>query len=95
MLFAVEYVYDQTRTEDLESLRPQHRAFLQGLHEAGDLVAAGRWQDAGAPGALILIEAYDDAKALALLDADPFHRAHLISRRTARAWTPVIGKLAE
>ncbi|ROR74470.1 YciI family protein [Bogoriella caseilytica] len=95
MLFAVEYVYDQTRTEDLESLRPQHRDFLQHLHDEGSLVVAGRWQDAGAPGALLIVEAYDDAAALELLDADPFHRAHLITQRTARAWSPAIGKLAE
>lgn len=93
MLFAVEYVYDQTRTEDLDALRPEHRAFLQGLHDDGRLVAAGRWQDAAAPGALLLVEAEDHDLALRTLDEDPFHRAQLITQRTARAWQPAIGSL--
>ena len=92
-LFAVEYVYDQNRTRDLDALRPQHRAFLGGLHEAGSLVASGPWLDAAAPGALLLVRAENHDAAIHLLDSDPFHRAHLIVRRTARAWSPVVGTL--
>ncbi|MFC7406751.1 YciI family protein [Georgenia alba] len=92
-LFAVEYVYDQARTADLDTLRPQHRAFLQGLHDDGKLVASGPWEDAAAPGALLLVKGENHDDVLHLLDADPFHRAHLILRRTARAWQPVIGSL--
>jgi uncharacterized protein len=93
-LFAVEYVYDQNRTRDLDTLRAQHRAFLGGLHESGSLLAYGPWQDAAAPGALLLVRAENHDAAIHLLDSDPFHRAHLIVRRTARAWSPVIGSLA-
>ncbi|MFD1506894.1 hypothetical protein FE374_07670 [Georgenia yuyongxinii] len=93
-LFAVEYAYDIARTQDTETLRPQHRAFLTGLHEAGVLVAYGPWLDAAAPGALLLVHATNHDEVLKTLDADPFHRAHLIVRRTARAWQPVIGQLS-
>ncbi|MPV37918.1 YciI family protein [Georgenia subflava] len=92
-LFAVEYVYDIGRTGDLDQLRPQHRAFLSGLHDEGTLVASGPWSDAATPGALLLVRAADHDAVLKVLDADPFHRAHLIVRRTARAWNPVIGSL--
>ncbi|GAA4422214.1 YciI family protein [Georgenia halophila] len=93
-LYAVEYVYDQSRTTDVETLRPQHREFLQALHEDGVLVASGPWQDAAAPGALLLVKGEDHDSVLHQLDRDPFHRAHLIVRRTARAWNPVIGSLS-
>ncbi|WP_127129150.1 YciI family protein [Georgenia sp. SYP-B2076] len=93
-IFAVEYHYDTTRTQDIETLRPQHRAFLKSLHEAGTLIASGPWLDNAAPGALILIRAADHHAALDALDPDPLHRAHLITHRAARAWQPVIGSLA-
>jgi uncharacterized protein YciI len=92
-LFAVEYHYDIARTADIETLRPQHRAFLRELHESGVLVASGPWLDAAAPGALMLLRAESHDAVLKLLDPDPFHRAHLIVRRHARAWQPVIGTI--
>lgn len=93
-IFAVEYVYDIARTADIDHLRPDHRAFLGDLQEQGSLVASGPWLDAATPGALILLRAEDHDAALAMLDRDPFHRARVIVRRTARAWSPVIGTLA-
>ncbi len=92
-LFAVEYVYDQARTADIDALRPQHLEFLRQLHEDGRLVAAGRWQDAATPGALLLVHGQDHDDVLHLLDGDPFHRAHLVVRRTARPWQPAVGSL--
>lgn len=93
-LFAVEYVYDSERTRDLDTLRPKHREFLKGLLDAGTLVASGPWADAAAPGALLLVHGADHDAVLATMNDDPFHRAHLILRRTARAWSPVLGSLA-
>ncbi|UNX56177.1 YciI family protein [Georgenia sp. TF02-10] len=92
-IFAVEYAYDTTRTEDLDKLRPEHREFLAGLHDAGVLVVSGPWLDAAAPGALLMVRAINHDAALEALDPDPFHRAGLITSRTARAWDPVVGKL--
>ncbi len=93
--FAVEYVYDTTRTADIDTLRPEHREFLNGLAEAGTVLASGPWLDNAAPGALLLVSAEDDAQVKQILDADPFHRAHLISHRKVRAWNPVIGAFAD
>jgi hypothetical protein len=93
-IFAVEYVYDITRTGDIDALRPQHRAFLSKLHEAGVVMASGPWMDAASPGALLLVRAENHTEVLKVLDPDPFHRAHLLTRRTARAWKPVIGDIA-
>ena len=92
-IFAVEYVYDTARTADIDQLRPEHREFLSALHEAGTLIVSGPWADAATPGALLLLHAADQDEALSVLDDDPFHRAHLITHRTARAWNPVIGDL--
>lgn len=93
MICAVEYTYDPDRAAELGELRPRHRDFLRSLNESGDLIASGPWVD-GAPGALLLVRAADADAALELLAADPFQRAGLIARRTARGWDPVVGDLA-
>ncbi|HLS15240.1 MAG TPA: YciI family protein [Beutenbergiaceae bacterium] len=89
--FAVEYTYDVTRTEDLDTLRPEHREFLGGLLQEGTLLASGPWLDNAAPGALLLVVAEDPQTVKRLLDDDPFHRAKLITHRNIRAWNPVLG----
>ena len=94
-VFAVEYTYDTTRTDDLAAVRPEHREFLAGLVEAGSLIASGPWLDNAAPGALLLVLAEDVDGAFRLLDEDPFHRAHLVTKRTARPWNPIMGALRE
>lgn len=88
-VFAVTYVYD-SRDAERDALRPDHRAFLRSLHEQGVLLASGPWTQ-GAPGALLLVVADDEAGAVALLDADPFWTAGLVTDRSARGWNPVIG----
>ncbi|ACZ30570.1 YCII-related protein [Xylanimonas cellulosilytica DSM 15894] len=93
-VFAVTYEYSPDSAR-LGELRPEHRAFLSGLHDAGSVIVSGPLpaDDGGAGGALILIEA-DDADAVAtLLDTDPFRREGLIAERTVRDWLPVIGSL--
>ncbi len=94
-VFAVEYTYDAARTDDVATLRPEHREFLRGLLEQGALLASGPWLDNAAPGALLLVVAPDMDAAQRLLDDDPFHRAHLVSKRTLRPWNPVIGPFTE
>lgn len=94
-VFAVEYVYDPARTDDIATLRPQHREFIARLHEEGTVLASGPWQDNATPGALLIVTGQDVDAVQRLLDEDPFHQAHVISQRTLRPWNPVIGAFAE
>lgn len=94
-VFAVEYTYDISRSEDRATLRPVHREFLRGLQEAGSLLASGPWLDNATPGSLLLVVAQDADAVQRMLDDDPFHRAHLITQRTLRPWNPVFGPFTE
>jgi uncharacterized protein YciI len=91
-VYAVLYTYDD-RTTRRDEVRPEHRAFLSGLLDAGSLLASGPWAD-GAPGALLLVRADSPAAVEELLDGDPFHREGLVIGRTVREWTPVFGPWA-
>ena len=93
-VFAVEYVYDSARTDDIAALRPQHREFIARLHEEGSVLASGPWEDNAAPGALVIMSAEDADAVQRLLDEDPFHQAHLITQRTLRPWKPILGPFA-
>ena len=88
-LFAVTYEYtDAPRQRDAH--RPEHVAFLSGLHESGRLVVSGP-ADGGTRALLVFSgESADDVAAL--LDDDPFRREGLIARRTVSAWSPFFGK---
>ena len=92
-LYAIEYTYDTTRATEIDARRPDHRAHLAALHEAGVNLASGPWTE-GAPGALLLIRADSPEHALAAVDGDPFHTHGLVTRRTVRGWNPVIGDLS-
>jgi uncharacterized protein YciI len=94
-IIAVTYVYAPD-TARLDAVRPAHREFLGSLHERGVVRVSGPLPATGeAPsGALIVVEADDDAAALATLDGDPFREAGLVAERSAREWVPVIGGLA-
>lgn len=91
LTFAVEYDYSGS-LEALAEIRPEHRAFLRTLHDAGHLLASGPLPDDG--GALLLVTANDDDAAQALLTPDPFQRAGLVARVRVRRWNPVIGPWA-
>ncbi len=90
-IYAVEYTYDITRTEDIATLRPEHRSFLGDLHQEGTLLASGPWLDNAAPGALLLVREESPEAVGRTLDGDPFQRANLITHRSIRAWNPVFG----
>ena len=95
-IFAVTYTYaDQPAV--LDAFRPEHRAFLRGLLDEGTLLASGPLaQDAANPaGALLLVDAPDEASVASTFDADPFARENVITRRTVRPWSPVIGPWAD
>lgn len=105
-VFAVQYDYAD-RPDALTEVRPAHRAFLSGLVEDGALLASGpfrtgageAWPAAGGQaeaaragaGALLLVRAESAEAAAELLAPDPFLTAGLITQRTVRGWTPVMG----
>lgn len=93
-IVAVEYLYDPTRTAEIDEVRPAHREFLRGLLDAGTLLASGPHVDVDAPSALLILRAPSAEAALAALDEDPFTQHGLISERTARLWNPVLGPWA-
>ena len=84
--FAVEYVYDPSKTELMDQVRPRHRAYLGALRDEGKNLGSGPLSG-DAPGAL---RADAETDVLAMLDADPFHEAGVVSSRTVREWNPVI-----
>ncbi len=95
-IFAVTYTYAD-KPAVLDAFRPEHRAFLSGLLEEGTLLASGPLaQDVANPaGALLLLDATDEAAVATTLDADPFAREDVITRRTVRPWVPVFGPWAD
>lgn len=89
--FAVRYTYVDDAAL-LDAHRPDHRAFLRGLHEAGHLVLSGPL--GGEPaGGLLVLEGESPEAVLALLDVDPFRKVGALAEREAREWTVVIGEL--
>lgn len=90
-IYAVEYRYVTDRDEEMNQVRPTHRAFNGRLAEQNLLLAAGPY--VGTHDALIIVRAQDEAGALALLEDDPFNQQGFIAQRSAREWNPVIGLL--
>lgn len=87
-IFAVNYVYDPERSDEVAEIRPKHREFLASLFEKKELLASGPWGDGEA---LIVIPADSEAAALARLNDDPFHQAGVIVERTAKPWKVIYG----
>lgn len=88
-IYAVEYTYFDA-PEQLNNTRPEHRAFLRSLLDAGSLLASGPLMEQ-APGALLIVRAADHESVTTLLASDPFAQAELIAKTTVRRWNPVIG----
>lgn len=89
---AVQYVYDDRR--DLQDeVRPAHRAYLGGLADQGLLLGSGPYTD-GDAGALLVFSTEDRAQLDALLAADPFDHAGVISSVGVRTWNVVLGPWA-
>ena len=87
--FAIHYTYDD-RSAERDELRPPHRAYLGELADAGTALAYARYDDDGAPGALLVFDAQDSPAVERLLAADPFMEAGLVVHHEVRAW-PAIG----
>ena len=103
-IFTVHYAYG-ARSDVRDEVRPEHRRFLSGLHDAGTLLSSGPFTgppltSAGAAaadaaeGALLIVRGESVEAVVAELDQDPFHLGGLIAERTVRPWNPVIGTWA-
>jgi len=90
--FAVHYAYDD-RSAERDALRPEHRAYLDQLAARGVALAFARYDDDGAPGALLVFQAPDAVAVEHLLAEDPFVIAGLVVSHDVRHW-PAIGPWA-
>lgn len=70
------------------AVRPDHRAHLRALADAGKLVTAGPWADDR--GALLVYEVGDEQELQDLIAADPYTRAGVVTEVAAREWRPII-----
>ncbi len=89
--YAVRYRY----VDDSDALarhRPEHRAYLRSLAEAGHLLGSGPFTDS--PGALLVFTAERAGVVADWLASDPFARAGLVADAEIRAWDIVLGPWA-
>lgn len=104
-IFTVRYDYD-ARSSVRDEVRPEHRRYLSGLHDAGTLLSSGPFTGPpsstadgeaadAAEGAMLIMRGDTVAAVLAQLDQDPFHLGGLIADRTVQPWKPVIGTWSE
>ena len=84
--FAVTYTYSDD-AETRESIRPQHRAYLDGLPE---LRAASAYAD-DPPGGLLIFAAESAERIGEIVAGDPYSIAGVITDMGVRQWTPVLG----
>ncbi|GAA4624187.1 YciI family protein [Cellulomonas oligotrophica] len=89
-VIAVRYTYDE-RAAERDVVRPEHRAWLASLAEAGTLLGSGPLPQAQPPGALLVFRAPDVAQVHELLAQDPFARAGLVQDAEILAWELVLG----
>jgi uncharacterized protein YciI len=91
--YAVRYLYDD-RDDLRASVRPEHRAYLTGLADAGQLLGSGPFTDDEPAGALLVLVAPDRSALDALLAGDPFAAAGLIAATDVRLWDVATGPWA-
>ncbi|TQM31593.1 YciI family protein [Nocardia bhagyanarayanae] len=92
-IFAVHYTYSEATVPGRDTHRPEHRAWLSGLVEAGTLLSSGPYPDGS--GALLIFRAGDEAALKDLLAQDPFARESLIDAVRAVEWSPIMGAFAD
>jgi uncharacterized protein YciI len=81
----IEYLADKDK---IAAIRPQHRQYLAGLRERGQLAASGPFTDDS--GALIVYEASTQQEAESFLKGDPFFKNGIFERYDLRPWKIVI-----
>jgi hypothetical protein len=87
-VFAVTYLYSAD-PDDLNLVRPSHRAWLGERLAEGSLLASGPMVDN--PTALLIWRAESVESLAKTLDQDPFDIAGYIGERTITEWNPVFG----
>jgi uncharacterized protein YciI len=87
-IFAVTYLYTAP-TNQIDEIRPIHRAWLSELLEQNVLLASGPMVDT--PEALLIFRSESAEELARLLDNDPFDIAGCIGSRTIQSWNPVFG----
>ncbi|MEV0292789.1 YciI family protein [Nocardia sp. NPDC050710] len=91
-IFAVHYTYSDATVAGRDTHRPDHRAWLLDLVDAGTLLSSGPYPDGS--GALLLFRAEDETALKDLLTQDPFAREGLIDAVRTVEWLPVMGAFA-
>lgn len=83
--WVIEYTYDD-KSQLRDQHRPAHRAYLAGLADTGDMVAYGRYDDADAPGALLIACAETVDEVEQMVRRDPFVIQGLVPEHRIRRW---------
>ncbi|MGW0039874.1 YciI family protein [Gordonia sp. NPDC003376] len=89
-LFVLTYRYIDD-AERVARVRPEHRAHLRELSDAGELVLAGPLGAPGPLGGLLIFDVDSAARVVELSDEDPFHMHGIVQERTVQPWTLSIG----
>ncbi|MFO0802272.1 MAG: YciI-like protein [Gemmataceae bacterium] len=76
------------------AFRAEHLALARAAHQRGELVLGGAFADP-VDGAVLLFRGDSPAAAEAFAAADPYVNNGLVTRWRVRAWTTVVGDLAE
>lgn len=88
-IFAVMLEYGAS-PERIAEVRPEHRAYLAGLLEAGKLVQAGKFADDS--GGLLIYETEDYAAAQEILANDPFSMKGVVTGASIKEWSIVLDR---
>ncbi|MGB3956334.1 MAG: YciI family protein [Brooklawnia sp.] len=90
--FAVQYLY--RADADVAAVRPEHRAYLATLVEAGQLKVSGPYVGTERDSALLIFEAADADTVQGLIDADPMALRGVLESSSITQWNPVLGGFA-
>jgi uncharacterized protein YciI len=89
-LFALVYRYIDD-TEFVMTHRPEHREYLRGLAERGELLVAGPLGEPGPAGGLLVFDVDSADRVEEIADNDPFRARGVIVERSVQSWTLSIG----
>lgn len=92
-IFSVEYVYGPEAEEARVEHRPKHREWLARLAEEEVVLASGPYADGA--GALLIINAADEAAVQDLISQDPMTVGGGVTGLKISGWNPVIGQLSK
>lgn len=91
-IFAVHYTYTEATAADRATNRPEHRAWLDALVDAGTVLSSGPYPNG--TGALLIFRGDDERSLSELLTEDPFAKLGLIEAVRVVEWLPVMGAFA-